>query len=785
MPPRIWNVCCSLSFLFIVFPLVFVLCVITVTIPPLLVESTNNVDTLVMSKLGDVAQKISITLDTLFSRCALTQVVQQLHRDKIITMADTKSAFDVYARLIQAWSDVRWLDTTSPGGEWNSVENTGTGLNHMIHRPDSTTYDYFAVDPITLAPIPGTDAPGVENGTDCCGFVAIHDYMAHHNLTLDETANVVAWIPAYVWETQYLLSCTRSVFVDNVFVAYTTAYFELEDVALVLQSSTSTPSEMIFIVQPDEPPIIVCASDPNITLIDPDPANPGTNVAVPFAKSCPQGPELIPFLRGGNQTLVMPILGVPHYVSVWNYSIDPDHMFVVIQIVETSDYLGTINRNFMVVGWVIGGVCLLLLLCSAALSHMLTSPLTKMLPVLESVAAMNLEPIQLTSRFTEIRRIYVAFGMMVERLIEYRAFMPDTLFQQVESDEARLVAYRNAAVPPSCARVQGGDKGERCVVQVVEVVSDRDHPDAVSPEDSNPKVSSSDESMMPTRQSNLKTVALMTVDIARFHSIFNAHPALGASIFERMLNVVTKEATATHGTLLRFHGGNFVCVWNAALQCHSAHNAALEAARAVAGHAAILLAEDEILQLQRCRVEWTVGIGVTSGPAHCGNMGTNRNRVFNVVGTCVNLGAFLAKLAVLYQVPILADEATIRPLAFHSSQYVLIDVVPYPRVKYPVGRNGLPVYAITVERSSRGEAEWMYELETQRADPCHYTTEAFVHFLDNDLKTAQLLVDRINIDTAPPVVQRVLATLTELLRRARIGDLCPCDYVSPVPQVYI
>jgi len=445
----------------------------------------------------------------------------------------------------------------------------------------------------------------------------------------------------------------------------------------------------------------------------------------------------------------------------------------------------------MVVGWVIGGVCLLLLLCSAALSHMLTSPLTKMLPVLESVAAMNLEPIQLTSRFTEIRRIYVAFGTMVERLIEYRAFMPDTLFQQDDPEDARLLAGETSApILKRCKAKRGAkgdrpDRGEKCAVQIVEVVSDRDHPDGPSPDGSTPKISSCDESTTATQQPNVKAVAVMTVDIAQFHSIFNAYPALGASLFERMLNVVTKEATATRGTLLRFHGGNFVCVWNAALRCPCAHEAALETARAVARRAASLLPEEEVLQLLRCRVEWVVGIGVTSGPAHCGNMGTSRNRVFNVVGTCVNLGAFLAKLAVLYQVPILADEATIRPLAFHSSDYTLMNIVPYPRVKYPVDRNGLPVYAITVDRSSHGDSEWMYELETQKADPCHLATEAFLHFLDGDLEKAERLLDRIDSTAAPPVIQRVFATVTELIRRANAGELRPRDYVSPPPLVYV
>jgi adenylate cyclase len=137
----------------------------------------------------------------------------------------------------------------------------------------------------------------------------------------------------------------------------------------------------------------------------------------------------------------------------------------------------------------------------------------------------------------------------------------------------------------------------------------------------------------------------VTVLIADMEDYTRITASLGleetADLTRGFLDCLTRPVLATGGTLDKYTGDGLVAFWNAPLPCADHADRAIEAANA------ICLAVDALNQY---RISFQqepvrVRIGIESGPALLGDLGTSFRSTYTAVGNCINFASKLQEAA--------------------------------------------------------------------------------------------------------------------------------------------
>lgn len=114
-----------------------------------------------------------------------------------------------------------------------------------------------------------------------------------------------------------------------------------------------------------------------------------------------------------------------------------------------------------------------------------------------------------------------------------------------------------------------------------------------------------------------------------------------ARLTRDFLDCLTRPVLAEEGTLDKYTGDGLVAFWNAPLPCPDHGERAIRAASAI-------LAAVQTLNRQRAARGFAavrVRIGIESGPALVGDLGTHFRSTYTAVGNCINIAAKLQELA--------------------------------------------------------------------------------------------------------------------------------------------
>ncbi len=186
-------------------------------------------------------------------------------------------------------------------------------------------------------------------------------------------------------------------------------------------------------------------------------------------------------------------------------------------------------------------------------------------------------------------------------------------------------------------------------------------------------------------------------DVAGFTAISEAlSPEELVNFLNEYLSEMTEIILRSGGTLDKYEGDAIIAFWNAPLD---QPDHALRACRAA------LRCQKRLVELgPRLREKTgrpvTMRIGLNSGPAVVGNMGSSRRFDYTAMGDTINLASRLEGASKLYRVPILAGEETYRQVkdALLAREVDTIRVVGKTR---PVN-----VYEIVCEKSEAAAEEF-------------------------------------------------------------------------------
>jgi len=791
----------SLQFLFVSLPIGFGVCVIIAAIPPLVVQSTGGINALVVARQQDVSLQIHLAIESLLQTCDLTQTFQSMYRIGSADVADLNQTFYDLATMIQPWTGgIRLFEHTSTLGHWNTAERVEDGsLRRILTRNDSLVYDWYDVDPLYYQPNMSTNTPGVDDGRTCeaCGYRALMAYTIQYNTTVFKMAEqgTIAWLEPHVWLTTYLMGCARPLARPETgeFDGSITSYFEFSYMQAPLANLVSTPSEKIFIVQPGSPNAILATSDPTLALLELQ--GPGNYVPIPFVATCPICAALDSLIGSVQGASAFVDNGTSYLAAFSTYNISYNIRFVIIQVVAADDYLGAVNRGFMVVAAIVSCICVALALLCVLVASRITQPLVGLLGHLDDISHLRLRTVADPSQITEIRRIYYAINGLVAQLAEYKTYLPDLEVMRqapASGEDGEDAEDVDEGVAPG-----GPAAGYRVPPQVIAITGGSGLPPSNILEEVRSSSGSSEGDTWrgpqhrggratgprkATRQTTLRCVTILAVDIFEFHQITNADPEIAVTIFEKVLDAVSTEVKHTRGTLCRFFGGNFVAAWNAVAKDSSHTINALEAATAIHEKLAKTLSQ-EMAVLEAHGLDLRVGLGLASGPLLFGTMGTAINRTFNLIGPACNFAAVLAKLCKTYEVPVLVDEAVAHGVAYSRFQATPMDVVAFTKVKSKESRAGNLIYSVTFTSRGHGvDQEWMYALHTMDHNAQQLITDAFNSFLGGNVEATEAFLEKVELDetSCHSALQRATALLRHLVDLAKEGALVPQLYVSSI-----
>ncbi len=174
-------------------------------------------------------------------------------------------------------------------------------------------------------------------------------------------------------------------------------------------------------------------------------------------------------------------------------------------------------------------------------------------------------------------------------------------------------------------------------------------------------------------ESQNKRITILFADIRGFTRMAES---MDSQVLREYLNTfltrMTEVIHAHHGTVDKYIGDAIMAFWGAPVDDHEQEDHAVVAAIAM---------QDAVAELNRdfARRGWPelhIGIGINSGTARVGDMGSQIRRTYTAIGDAVNLAARLEALTKHFGLPVLLGEMTAR-------QVICVELVPLGEAEVP------------------------------------------------------------------------------------------------------
>lgn len=152
-----------------------------------------------------------------------------------------------------------------------------------------------------------------------------------------------------------------------------------------------------------------------------------------------------------------------------------------------------------------------------------------------------------------------------------------------------------------------------------------------------------------------RTITILFMDVRGFTSRSeHMQPTEAVDLLNTLLDPLSEAVLAEEGTIDKFMGDGLMAFWNAPLDQHD------HAARAVRAARAMVTIVDELnSSVSGEQTPLAIGIGLHTGDAFVGNMGSKRRFAYSAIGDPVNLAARVEALAGSQNQPLLITAETL------------------------------------------------------------------------------------------------------------------------------
>ena len=283
-------------------------------------------------------------------------------------------------------------------------------------------------------------------------------------------------------------------------------------------------------------------------------------------------------------------------------------------VVEEADKL---NVRLAIVGSSIMGIVIVI---SVVLGIAASRPIRELSGYMQVAA--NLQQLEVlkeqptNSRINEIRDMKESLRRLVKKLIEYRSYLPNAMFIVQDSSDSDTESISKFSTEERSHTSQGSGSLSNGATSVTH----------------------REQLRVKTDCSMFSRVAtLVSTNIESYHKdVCSVRSDKLVQQYASFITIFTDSIQGTRGTLDRFIGDQVHLSWNTAQLAVSSHaTTGLRAACKIRDH----------FQIEDFSIFKTMGIGVTTGRVHCGNVGNKLARSFSIAGLPAYIGVKISRFA--------------------------------------------------------------------------------------------------------------------------------------------
>eukprot|EP01063_Lacrimia_lanifica_P015721 TRINITY_DN2239_c0_g2_i1.p1 TRINITY_DN2239_c0_g2~~TRINITY_DN2239_c0_g2_i1.p1 ORF type:complete len:897 (+),score=319.41 TRINITY_DN2239_c0_g2_i1:71-2761(+) len=307
------------------------------------------------------------------------------------------------------------------------------------------------------------------------------------------------------------------------------------------------------------------------------------------------------------------------------------------------------------------------------------TPLRQLAADMFDVACMKLEVPTVSSRVAEVKGMQVSFQIMVEKLIEYREYLPQSvLMADAEEDEVELddLTKIKSATRSATTRSSMGSRTHKT------------------------SIAKAQEKTAFVMELKTKSSSLLVCNGVNFHEFCTSTKNKSEVIEGHALYVATvAEAAKLHKGIVEGFSGDKVSIgFNTVVSLSTHKVAALTTGLAIVRNVA--------------KLPFKVNTACSTGKVHVGNMGTTGLKKFNIIGSMASNVRLYERLGKAWELGLVASSAILKDMAANFEY----------RMLYPTTSAGVKHAAFEVLAECKmSDKEWMYQLEQAATDACYAT----------------------------------------------------------------
>eukprot|EP00667_Euglena_gracilis_P001137 EG_transcript_1138 len=372
-----------------------------------------------------------------------------------------------------------------------------------------------------------------------------------------------------------------------------------------------------------------------------------------------------------------------------------------------SQVVNNVGTTFGAMVGILAGI----LLCSAYGISIVTKQVQNITQTMEDVADMKVEALQVTAKSTvrEVERIEAALCVLVQRLAEYKTYMPAALFQPQQEPQGKDPPPGEDPASPESPKVASGKNsplefaGRRSPSSSLRTRSPVSGPSA----NAHAPVGGSGARLLR------RHVAALVVNLVRFQrEMAQCSAGQLEGTLNHVVSVVHKIAFKAQGNIDAILGDQVLVTFNAHFGCSDPPVTASHVARD------LLLAFKDFepgLQLQ---------IGLSAGSMYSGHLGYAQFKAMVALGAPMKVASLLAHLSDFDSHTVLVCPSVVERIKYHFTLQP-VDLLALPQLGELIALYAKAVCVSSLLADSPAghgsqEQEWLYEVKDRSS--CQWST---------------------------------------------------------------